>query len=174
MQADYRQIADLLDFSSRRAASEQVRNNLHVQPQTPGFAQYLRSQVSVVGRRQYHLVDKACTRQSSQVIDTPDHLAAQRPVVVQKAVHRSPRSRMLFHVRSYAPSDTSRPDNQNVAHIAQNVGTMPQPGTLPTPSPQRAKVQNACSAEQTACCPWRSEEHTSELQSHVNLVCRLL
>src|SRR5690242_20963971 len=22
--------------------------------------------------------------------------------------------------------------------------------------------------------PWRSEEHTSELQSHVNLVCRLL
>src|SRR5438477_9565254 len=23
-------------------------------------------------------------------------------------------------------------------------------------------------------CPWRSEEHTSELQSHVNLVCRLL
>src|SRR5579864_4009167 len=36
----------------------------------------------------------------------------------------------------------------------------------------------------TICCgssgrhpevsPWRSEEHTSELQSHVNLVCRLL
>src|SRR5438477_10118571 len=24
------------------------------------------------------------------------------------------------------------------------------------------------------CPPWRSEEHTSELQSHVNLVCRLL
>src|SRR5690242_20795843 len=25
-----------------------------------------------------------------------------------------------------------------------------------------------------AIIPWRSEEHTSELQSHVNLVCRLL
>src|SRR5260370_3413675 len=24
------------------------------------------------------------------------------------------------------------------------------------------------------CSPWRSEEHTSELQSHLNLVCRLL
>src|SRR5260370_14772631 len=24
------------------------------------------------------------------------------------------------------------------------------------------------------CCPVRSEEHTSELQSHLNLVCRLL
>src|SRR5260370_7711607 len=24
------------------------------------------------------------------------------------------------------------------------------------------------------CAPWRSEEHTSELQSHLNLVCRLL
>src|SRR6266480_7906667 len=26
----------------------------------------------------------------------------------------------------------------------------------------------------TSCTCWRSEEHTSELQSHVNLVCRLL
>src|SRR5690242_20782478 len=26
----------------------------------------------------------------------------------------------------------------------------------------------------SATTPWRSEEHTSELQSHVNLVCRLL
>src|SRR6185369_899875 len=24
------------------------------------------------------------------------------------------------------------------------------------------------------CCSWRSEEHTSELQSHLNIVCRLL
>src|SRR5690242_8168219 len=30
------------------------------------------------------------------------------------------------------------------------------------------------SCPQRACCWCRSEEHTSELQSHVNLVCRLL
>src|SRR5690242_21343113 len=37
---------------------------------------------------------------------------------------------------------------------------------LPRPRRRRA-VRRACSGE-------RSEEHTSELQSHVNLVCRLL
>src|SRR5260370_14675224 len=29
-------------------------------------------------------------------------------------------------------------------------------------------------SETTSCAPSRSEEHTSELQSHLNLVCRLL
>src|SRR5436309_12587565 len=29
-------------------------------------------------------------------------------------------------------------------------------------------------AATSACCRWRSEEHTSELQSRENLVCRLL
>src|SRR6266571_2979438 len=32
----------------------------------------------------------------------------------------------------------------------------------------------ACGARRGAPASWRSEEHTSELQSHVNLVCRLL
>src|SRR5260370_19785791 len=40
------------------------------------------------------------------------------------------------------------------------------PGTFPSPSP---------SAEDEECdVGERSEEHTSELQSHLNLVCRLL
>src|SRR5260370_11435608 len=32
----------------------------------------------------------------------------------------------------------------------------------------------ACSVPCAAATRWRSEEHTSELQSHLNLVCRLL
>src|SRR5260370_19454870 len=32
----------------------------------------------------------------------------------------------------------------------------------------------ASSCESRTCVAWRSEEHTSELQSHLNLVCRLL
>src|SRR5260370_28934150 len=32
----------------------------------------------------------------------------------------------------------------------------------------------ACAKSQAACISTRSEEHTSELQSHLNLVCRLL
>src|SRR6266571_6062066 len=39
------------------------------------------------------------------------------------------------------------------------------PGTRPT---------NCCVGVQAVESPGRSEEHTSELQSHVNLVCRLL
>src|SRR5260370_7827862 len=32
----------------------------------------------------------------------------------------------------------------------------------------------SCRAQPSTCLPCRSEEHTSELQSHLNLVCRLL
>src|SRR6266571_9487549 len=38
-------------------------------------------------------------------------------------------------------------------------------------------LRRHCAAAPASRCPrrpWRSEEHTSELQSHVNLVCRLL
>src|SRR2546429_9869960 len=39
------------------------------------------------------------------------------------------------------------------------------------PSLSRAPVR---SARRRPACPWRSEEHTSELQSRLHLVCRLL
>src|SRR5438477_2203682 len=39
---------------------------------------------------------------------------------------------------------------------------------------RRAGLETATEAESIAYCETRSEEHTSELQSHVNLVCRLL
>src|SRR6266480_8159990 len=46
-------------------------------------------------------------------------------------------------------------------HDALPIGTASRSGRAPgTPVPR--------------CCRFRSEEHTSELQSHVNLVCRLL
>src|SRR5260370_6899915 len=46
------------------------------------------------------------------------------------------------------------------------------------PSPVRAAgsvpILGSCSAQAKAVKVLRSEEHTSELQSHLNLVCRLL
>src|SRR5690242_20815529 len=65
------------------------------------------------------------------------------------------------------------------------------PDRVPTecgPPPRRDLPNNFCPVQRSASnhpCPWsnqwpcqiippRSEEHTSELQSHVNLVCRLL
>src|SRR5438477_9851345 len=41
-------------------------------------------------------------------------------------------------------------------------------------SPTRCPRAPTCCGRASACTPSRSEEHTSELQSHVNLVCRLL
>src|SRR5690242_21624538 len=43
-----------------------------------------------------------------------------------------------------------------------------------TPAPHRGRCAPPTSYNPSARVPGRSEEHTSELQSHVNLVCRLL
>src|SRR5260221_5408740 len=40
--------------------------------------------------------------------------------------------------------------------------------------PDSARAACACAPARSACRPGRSEEHTSELQSHSDLVCRLL
>src|SRR5438477_9368764 len=40
--------------------------------------------------------------------------------------------------------------------------------------PARALLQDSAGPASPVAALWRSEEHTSELQSHVNLVCRLL
>src|SRR5260370_10276818 len=41
-----------------------------------------------------------------------------------------------------------------------------------TSAPWGSRIAHARATACSAC--WRSEEHTSELQSHLNLVCRLL
>src|SRR5260370_11664822 len=49
---------------------------------------------------------------------------------------------------------------------------LPISSTSPRPAARRSRVTRpSCSSRS---CPTRSEEHTSELQSHLNLVCRLL
>src|SRR6476661_304970 len=47
---------------------------------------------------------------------------------------------------------------------------------LPISAASEVAPTTPCSARSAASCSWpsRSEEHTSELQSHLNLVCRLL
>src|SRR5260370_6183803 len=48
----------------------------------------------------------------------------------------------------------------------------PPPGTAPPRAPPCSRCPQRRTWEGTR--PFRSEEHTSELQSHLNLVCRLL
>src|SRR5438477_4770296 len=61
-------------------------------------------------------------------------------------------------------------------HDALPISPIPVPGSLPTVLLD-AGANTECTAQylvQFAQMGSRSEEHTSELQSHVNLVCRLL
>src|SRR2546429_5184599 len=44
----------------------------------------------------------------------------------------------------------------------------------PPPASKRGNRRSASTPHSTACALWRSEEHTSELQSRLHLVCRLL
>src|SRR5438477_4655170 len=65
-------------------------------------------------------------------------------------------------------------------HDALPISSMRRGSFCPTPSARRAGRRLCASADRSSrtrpCCArqMRSEEHTSELQSHVNLVCRLL
>src|SRR4051812_49582434 len=74
-------------------------------------------------------------------------------------IRRPPRSTLFPYTtlfRSY-PAARSDPDSAPVRALAE---ALRRHGTEPRIVPQAPW--------------WRSEEHTSELQSHVNLVCRLL
>src|SRR5260370_18910610 len=77
-------------------------------------------------------------------------------------IRRPPRSPLFPYTtlfRSYtAPSGRSR-------RPPPAVPKSPAPRSPPGQSPPLAHLPQACA---------RSEEHTSELQSHLNLVCRLL
>src|ERR1039457_7324222 len=59
-----------------------------------------------------------------------------------------------------------------VAPSASASRTIPQP-LPPTPSPPGGNAKDRGAGAVFPSC-WRSEEHTSELQSPCNLVCRLL
>src|SRR5690242_20396830 len=73
--------------------------------------------------------------------------------------HRSPRR------RSWTKPSRSHPGWRNPLHWRQTTGKASQlSASIVRPG--------RCSSPTEAVC--RSEEHTSELQSHVNLVCRLL
>src|SRR2546426_8178752 len=91
-------------------------------------------------------------------------------------IRRPPRSTLFPYTtlfRSQRPSGdgTVGPHVPSIA-LAAIVGVSPPPASLSAdsvPPPARGSVRRACVVMRV-----RSEEHTSELQSPCNLVCRLL
>src|SRR5699024_10622942 len=94
---------------------------------------------------------------------------ATRPEFTSKPGHRSPSRRSRPTSRSIpppsAPQSTSRAD---VPSRAARAATAPASTELP--APPRAPT----TATTAPCSSARSEEHTSELQSRFDIVCRLL
>src|SRR5260370_5468046 len=63
-----------------------------------------------------------------------------------------------------------QPDSLPISHLSGRVVK----GGAPVSPPQDFPAEGPCAEVGRARDGWRSEEHTSELQSHLNLVCRLL
>src|SRR5207237_4160386 len=80
-------------------------------------------------------------------------------------LRRPPRSTLFPYTtlfRSHAACGTVRAAHRYAA------------GRLPAPARERDDSPRVQPRDNAALHGWRSEEHTSELQSHLNLVCRLL
>src|SRR5688572_31484156 len=88
-------------------------------------------------------------------------------------IRRPPRSTLFPYTtlfRSGAGADGSpRPGGQRVARLEELRGRRDRPGRASPPPPR-----NPRNPPHLPGTPPRSEEHTSELQSQSNLVCRLL
>src|SRR5690242_21390410 len=82
-------------------------------------------------------------------------------------IRRPPRSTLFPYTTLFR---SSRPGVRRDAKRAQRVGLDATPGSR-RPIHRRAVIHHEARLGSDA---QRSEEHTSELQSHVNLVCRLL
>src|SRR5690242_20973276 len=90
---------------------------------------------------------------------------------------RPPRSTLFPYTtlfRSYqggGAAATIEPLNEHLDHYQQRLANLLGAGVQAC---YRGPRLYDCDDTRLAVRKWRSEEHTSELQSHVNLVCRLL
>src|SRR5258708_18052141 len=83
---------------------------------------------------------------------------------------RRPPSSPLF---PYTPLSRS-PDGRSAAHELRLAIAPPPPGATPAPPPAQVDPIAAANMMLKASREMRSEEHTSELQSPDQIVCRLL
>src|SRR5438034_10672193 len=84
---------------------------------------------------------------------------------------------VLFLIRSYLPflfffTDPATPEIYTLSlHDALPISSRSSRSSRRSGSSASTRGARTCA---TSTSPWRSEEHTSELQSHSDLVCRLL
>src|SRR2546430_9554292 len=100
-------------------------------------------------------------------------------------IRRPPRSTLFPYTtlfRSHVVGNLTIKLNNNTKAVFQLNNRSPgsagsrteRPQAPPAWSPRQTAPAGPCRSEQSAAAAPRSEEHTSELQSQSNLVCRLL
>src|SRR2546427_4997809 len=92
-------------------------------------------------------------------------------------IRRPPRSTLFPYTtlfRSHGAADPVGGPAQGAPPRARGPGERRPRGRGPGRGGGRARRPNGRGARARVCAPPRSEEHTSELQSQSNLVCRLL
>src|SRR5690242_21054951 len=88
-------------------------------------------------------------------------------------IRRPPRSTLFPYTTLFRSGGRPRgPDVVGIGQKAVELGEFPEPSTEAVDGPGQLRWYG--SGRRGHGARWRSEEHTSELQSHVNLVCRLL
>src|SRR5688572_32958582 len=84
----------------------------------------------------------------------------------------------LFHLLSFFFNDTATTEIYTLSlHDALPISSLTTRaccGSKPTIGSSITKTSGSCNSAETMAVRCRSEEHTSELQSQSNLVCRLL
>src|SRR5690242_21264487 len=89
-------------------------------------------------------------------------------------IRRPPRSTLFPYTtlfRSLAAQQVCSRDGEPAEHHVGGVDDVPRPRGV---TRLRRVCRHSVYLSNSGWIPVRSEEHTSELQSHVNLVCRLL
>src|SRR2546422_7187839 len=90
-------------------------------------------------------------------------------------IRRPPRSTLFPYTTLFRSPPQRQPQRQQLLQQPQRPPTRPRAGRRPlarlsAPPPRRVRNDE----RSLSACAYRSEEHTSELQSRLHLVCRLL
>src|SRR5260370_26709543 len=86
-------------------------------------------------------------------------------------IRRPPRSTLFPYTTLFRSQLSAAEEKELTRRLRARVGIVFQNFNL---FPHLTVLGNTIEAPMTVRCGNRSEEHTSELQSHLNLVCRLL
>jgi hypothetical protein len=142
VQANHRDIPNLLNLSLGRSAPEQLRDDFHIEPQSAGFAHHPGSKIRVTGSSEDHLVGKRGPGDPCEIAGAAENSFVEGGFIIEKATYDSSCVRMSFEIRRDSAPDAIGSNNEHLAYVS-TTGTWVETRSLPSPSGERIKVQEA-------------------------------